>query len=92
MRHNAPALGLIDTQFLDEVFGGVEGAAGLEGADLLVVFAFEEQPQLGGWCAWLGRGGGDAVEGSVCEDGGAVDVWFDDFMGFADRVWGQWEA
>lgn len=67
---------------------GVEGAADFEGADALVVLAFEEEVHL--WsCGRLalergadeGLGGlrrrGEVGERSRCQDWGAVDVWFD---------------
>ena len=51
---------------LDEAEDGVVGAAGFEGADFLVVFAFEEEAEFGR-VGFVGEGVGD--EG-VDEGGG----------------------
>lgn len=84
--------------FLEEFGDGVKGAADLEGADALQVFAFEIQSD-GGLCrcaageACAGqvglRRGGEAGERLGGDDGGEVDVRGDELVGGDDGGAGE---
>lgn len=74
MRHDAAFLDFVDAQTRDEADDGVVGAAGFEGADFLEVLAFEVEVEGWGGGRGIEGGGGEAVEGCVGEEGGAVDV------------------
>lgn len=77
--------------FLAQTAQCVEGTSSLEGANLLVVLAFEEEADLwfGGctafkWCSFerVGRlrGGSEMRDGVTCDGGSAVDMLLDGFM------------
>lgn len=58
--------------------------SGFERANFLVVFTFKIEIDFGIGAARVSRGGGDGVECLACQQRGAVDVWFDQFVGCAD--------
>lgn len=90
MGNNAPHLDLVFTMGFEEAEEGMECAARFEGADPLVVLAFEEEAEFRArWrlgCGWGGcvRGRGDGVEGLAGEERGAVDVLLDEGVGRVD--------
>lgn len=76
----------------DEVGERVEGAAGFEGADLLEVFGFEVQGELGvgggGGRGAVGRGGGVGAGWGYAEIGGWIRGGGDFVEGCGGEKWG----
>ena len=90
MRHN-PILHLLVAQPRQ----GVERTPGFKSANALIILAFEEEIDPGPCGGLAFEGGanegfrglgsrGEVVEGFAGEDGGAVDVGFDEFVGGLD--------
>jgi hypothetical protein len=92
VRDDSTLAHFILAHFLHEAEDGVECAAHFERADTLEVLAFEKQPDLR-LCRFLAfplralecfgglRGRCECGQGRVCEDGRAMDVWFDEGVG-----------
>jgi hypothetical protein len=92
MCNDAPSSDFVYAEFFDQVFDCMESTTGFECANLLVVFAFEEQSESRSGCTWLRWGRRYAIKCRRCKDWRAVDVRLDGSVGLFDGLWSKWQT